>query len=41
MYQNIFSFHRVGYGSAIGWLLAIMGLAVAIPYVLWMTRGDD
>ena len=41
MYQNIFSFHRVGYGSAIGWLLAIMGLAVTIPYVLWMTRGDD
>ena len=41
MYFNIFSFHRVGYGSAIGWLLAAMALLVTIPYVLWMTRGDD
>jgi raffinose/stachyose/melibiose transport system permease protein len=40
MYANIFSFHRVGYGSAVGWVLAAMGLAVAIPYVLWMTRDD-
>jgi raffinose/stachyose/melibiose transport system permease protein len=40
MYANIFSFHRVGYGSAVGWVLAALGLAVAIPYVLWMTRDD-
>lgn len=40
MYYNIFSFHRVGYGSAIGWVLAAMALVVTIPYVLWMTRGD-
>jgi raffinose/stachyose/melibiose transport system permease protein len=40
MYANIFSFHKVGYGSAVGWLLAVMGLAVTIPYVLWITRDD-
>lgn len=40
MYFNIFSFHHVGYGSAIGWVLAAMGLVVTIPYVLWMTRGE-
>lgn len=40
MYANVFSFHRVGYGSAVGWVLAAMGLAVAIPYVLWMTAED-
>lgn len=40
MYQNIFNFRQVGYGSAEGWVLAAMGLAVAIPYVLWMTRED-
>lgn len=38
MYYNIFSFHHVGYGSAVGWLLAAMGLVVTIPYVLWMIR---
>jgi ABC-type sugar transport system permease subunit len=41
MYANIFSFHRVGYGSAVGWVLAFMGLAVAIPYVLWVTAEDQ
>jgi raffinose/stachyose/melibiose transport system permease protein len=40
MYYNIFSFRRVGFGSAIGWVLAAMGLLVTIPYVLWMTRED-
>jgi ABC-type sugar transport system permease subunit len=41
MYFNIFSFHKVGYGSAIGWVLAAMALVVTIPYVLWMTRGES
>jgi len=40
MYFNIFSFHKVGYGSAIGWVLAAMALVVTVPYVLWMTRGE-
>ena len=40
MYLNIFSFRRVGYGSAIGWVLAALGLLVTVPYVLWMTRND-
>lgn len=40
MYLNIFSFRRVGYGSAVGWVLAGLGLLVTIPYVLWMTRDD-
>jgi ABC-type sugar transport system permease subunit len=40
MYANLFSFNKVGYGSAVGWVLAMFGLAVTIPYVLWMTRGE-
>ena len=40
MYANLFSFNKVGYGSAVGWVLTAMGLAVAIPYVLWMTRAE-
>jgi raffinose/stachyose/melibiose transport system permease protein len=40
MYANLFSFNKVGYGSAVGWVLTAMGLAVAIPYVLWMTRDE-
>lgn len=40
MYTNIFSYHRIGYGSAVGWLLAVMALMVTVPYVLWMTRGE-
>jgi ABC-type sugar transport system permease subunit len=40
VYYNIFSFHQVGYGSAVGWLLAAMGLLVTIPYVLWMVRDQ-
>jgi raffinose/stachyose/melibiose transport system permease protein len=40
MYFNIFSFRRVGYGSAVGWVLAFMALVVAVPYVLWMTRDE-
>ncbi len=40
MYYNIFSFRHVGYGSAVGWILAAMGLVVTIPYVLWMTRSE-
>lgn len=39
MYDNIFNYGRVGYGSAVGWVLTVMGLAVTIPYVLWMIRG--
>ncbi len=40
MYYNIFSFQRVGYGSAVGWVLGAIALVVAIPYVLWMTRDE-
>ena len=40
MYLNIFSLRRVGYGSAIGWVLAALGLLVTVPYLLWMTRND-
>jgi raffinose/stachyose/melibiose transport system permease protein len=39
MYYNIFSYQHIGYGSAVGWLLAAMALVVTVPYVLWMTRG--
>jgi ABC-type sugar transport system permease subunit len=40
MYANLFSFNKVGYGSAVGWVLAAMGLAVTIPFVLWMTKDE-
>ncbi len=41
MYYNIFNYGRPGYGSAVGWVLTVMGLAVAVPYVLWMVRGEE
>jgi raffinose/stachyose/melibiose transport system permease protein len=40
MYANLFSFNKVGFGSAVGWVLTFMGLAVTIPYVLWMTKDE-
>lgn len=40
MYDNLFSFNKVGYGSAIGILLTVLAMVVTVPYVLWMTRGE-
>lgn len=40
MYENLFSFNKVGYGSAIGIILTVLAMIVTVPYVLWTTRGE-
>lgn len=38
MYFNAFQYYHAGYGSAIAWVIAIITLVVAIPYVRRMSR---
>ncbi len=38
MYFNAFQYYHAGYGSAIAWIIAIITLVVAIPYVRRMSR---
>jgi raffinose/stachyose/melibiose transport system permease protein len=40
VYTQTFQYGRVGYGSALAWLLALMSFLVTVPYVLWVTRHD-
>ena len=38
MYFNAFQYYHAGYGSAIAWIIAIIALVFAIPYVRRMSR---
>ena len=38
MYFNTFLFNKAGYGSAIAWIMTIISLAIAIPYIQILTR---
>jgi raffinose/stachyose/melibiose transport system permease protein len=38
MYFNAFQYYHAGYGSAIAWIIAIISLVFAIPYVRRMSR---
>lgn len=38
MYFQTFEFGRIGFGSAIAWIITALGLCITVPYVLWGTR---
>lgn len=38
MYFNAFQYYHAGYGAAIAWIIAIITLVVAIPYIRRMSR---
>ncbi|MCS6848242.1 MAG: sugar ABC transporter permease [Anaerolineae bacterium] len=38
MYFNAFQYYHAGYGSAIAWVIAIITLTVAVPYIRHMSR---
>jgi len=38
MYFNTFQYYHVGYGSALAWVIALISLAVTIPYIRVMSR---
>jgi raffinose/stachyose/melibiose transport system permease protein len=38
MYFNTFLFDKAGFGSAIAWIMTIVSLAIAIPYIQVLTR---
>lgn len=41
MYFQTFQYFKAGYGSAIAWVIALISLAVSIPYLRTITRRDD
>lgn len=41
MYFQTFQYFHAGYGSALAWVIALISLLVAIPYLRTMMRGDD
>jgi len=38
MYFNAFLFNKAGYGSAIAWIMTLVSLVIAIPYIQVLTR---
>lgn len=38
MYFNGFQYYRAGYGAAIAWIIALISMVVAIPYIRIMSR---
>jgi len=38
MYLNTFQYYHAGYGAALAWVIALISLAFAIPYIRVMTR---
>jgi raffinose/stachyose/melibiose transport system permease protein len=38
MYFNTFQYYHAGYGSALAWVIALISLAVTIPYIRVMSR---
>jgi raffinose/stachyose/melibiose transport system permease protein len=39
MYFNAFQYYHAGYGAALAWVIAVITLTVAIPYIRHMSRG--
>lgn len=38
MYFNTFQFYHAGYGSALAWVIALISLAVTVPYIRVLSR---
>jgi raffinose/stachyose/melibiose transport system permease protein len=38
MYFNTFIYHNAGYGSAIAWIMTILIMLIAFPYIRIMAR---
>lgn len=38
MYFNTFVYYKAGYGSTIAWILSLLSMIIAIPYIRIMTR---
>ena len=38
MYFNMFQYFNIGYGSALAWLIAVISIAFAIPYIRSMVK---
>jgi raffinose/stachyose/melibiose transport system permease protein len=38
MYFNMFQYFNIGYGSALAWVIAVISIAFAIPYIRSMVR---
>lgn len=41
MYFNTFVYYKAGYGSAIAWILTILSMLLAIPYIRVMSRRSQ
>lgn len=41
MYFNAFQYYHAGYGAALAWVIAVITLTVAIPYIRHMSRSQE